>query len=255
MRKPEHKGNVKAAVTLGVASENLSLTDRATKTVRDHILDLTLAPGMTLDERNLLERFEFGRTPMREAMNRLIVEGLVVPRGVRGVQVAPLIVESTIELFDAYVLSERMVASVLDFDYPDLVEDIEQLHAQYLQNLDRTKLLQVTELNALFHGKLAAATRNAYIEAYSYKLHNLARRLSYFIYKREADAESETTTVLFEKPRNDHEKIINTIKNSNRDELVKLLTNHAIFFRTRLARIISEDHSAEIDFTTVTENA
>lgn len=254
MQRPARKENSRKQDSPRVASVNSSLTDRATKTVRDHILDLTLAPGMTLDERYLLERFEFGRTPMREAMNRLIVEGLVVSRGARGVQVAPLNVDSAIELFDAYVLSERMVASVLDFDYPDLVKDLEHLHALYVQNLDRTNLLQVTELNALFHGKLAAATRNTHIQDYSHKLHNLARRLSYFIYKREADANPDSTAALFGKPRSDHDKIIKAIKRSDRAKLVDLLTDHAIFFRTRLARIISEDHSVEIDFTQATDN-
>ena len=129
---------------------NFSLTDQATGTVRDRILDLSLLPGMTLDERYLQERFEFGRTPMREALNRLIVEGLVVARGPRGVQVLPLDIGSAIELFDAYVMSERMVASAVRFADPNLVPDLAGLQDDYIQNLDETSLLRVTELNARF---------------------------------------------------------------------------------------------------------
>ena len=229
-------------------TENLSLTDRATRIVRDRILDLTLSPGMTLDERYLLERFEFGRTPMREALNRLIVEGLVISREPRGMQVAPLSIDSTIELFDAYVMSERMVASVLKFDDPGLLDELERLHADYVKNLDETGLLRVTELNALFHYRLAAATRNAYITAYSQKLHNVARRLSYFIFKREA-ASGGLVTELFEKPRRDHERIVDAIRCADRDALVEILTDHAKFFRIRLARIIREGNDSDIDFS------
>ena len=231
------------------SGENLSLTDRATKVVRNNILDLTLAPGMTLDERYLLERFEFGRTPMREAINRLIAEGLVVSRGARGVQVAPLDIESAVELFEAYVMAERMVAAALKFKHPALVADLTDLHTVYVQNLDKTNLLKVTELNALFHAKLAEATENAFIMGYSHRLHNLARRLSYFIYEREAMNDSGFAESLFDKPRADHESIIDAIRLCDRKALVDRLTNHAIFFRVRLARIINRDNSKEIDFT------
>lgn len=248
MSKSQVKRKNKKIGSAETPPESRSLTDQATRTVRNHILDLTLSPGMTLDERYLLERFEFGRTPMREALNRLIVEGLVVSRGPRGVQVAPLNIEATVELFDAYVMSERMVASALKFNEPNLLDDLEQLQGKYERNLDESDLLRVTELNALFHNRLAAATQNAFIRDYSYKLHNLARRLSYFIYKREASQE-DFASKLFDRPRRDHLSIIDAIRTADRKHLIDLLTDHAVFFRTRLARIINEDHSAEIDFT------
>ena len=225
-----------------------TLVDLATRTVRDHILDLSLSPGMNLDERYLLERFPFGRTPMREALNRLIVEELVVPGGRRGVQVAPLNIETTVQLFDAYVMSERMVAASLRFDDPDLVIDLVNLHNEYVQHLGETDLLRVTELNALFHRRLARATNNRFVEAYSNRLHNLARRLSYYIYRREASEEGFSRT-LFRRPKRDHEHIIDAIKASDRERLVEVLTEHAVFFRKRLARIIKADRSAKTDFS------
>ena len=247
MPASRRKGTSRAKKSSRAPSENLSLTDQATRTVRDRILDLTLYPGMTLDERYLLERFQFGRTPMREALNRLIVEGLVLSREPRGVQVAPLNIESAVELFDAYVMSERMVASALKFGDPGLLDDLKRLHENYVKNLDETDLLRVTELNARFHNRLAAATQNTYIEAYSHRLHNVARRLSYFIYKREAEHYG-LASGLFERPRRDHECIVEAIACKDRGGLVNILTDHAIFFRTRLARIINESNSSTIDF-------
>ena len=248
MPRLQRKGTARGTKLSRASAENLSLTDQATRVVRDRILDLTLSPGMTLDERYLLDRFQFGRTPMREALNRLIVEGLVVSREPRGVQVAPLNIESTVELFDAYVMSERMVASALKFQDPDLLGDLERLHKDYVKNLDETGLLRVTELNARFHNRLASATQNTYIEAYSRKLHNVARRLSYFIYRREAE-HCGLASNLFEKPRHDHECIVESIRLTDREGLVRILTDHAIFFRTRLARIIKDSNSSEIDFS------
>lgn len=231
--------------------ENPSLTDRATATFRDRILDLTLPPGMTLDERQLLDNFEFGRTPMREAMNRLIVEGLVVARGQRGLQVAPLNIDSAVELFDAYVMVERMVAFALRFSDPDLVKDLQELQASYVESLTPTDLMRVTEMNVRFHLRLARATQNPFIMEFAGKLQNLARRMSYFIYKREAAMEVLAPS-LFDKPRADHDRILQMIIKRDRQGLVTELTNHAIFFRTRLARIIAEDRGLNVDFVGVT---
>ena len=247
MTRLTKRRKVKGSGVSRAQTENLSLTDQATRAVRNKILDLTLSPGMTLDERYVLERFEFGRTPMREALNRLIAEGLVVSREPRGMQVAPLSIDSTVELFDAYVMSERMVASSLKFADPDLVEDLERLHGDYVKSLDRPGLLRVTELNARFHARLAAATQNSFMQAYSHKLHNVARRLSYFIYKRER-AQDGYVSKLFEKPRQDHEFIVDAIRREDRAALIEILTSHAIFFRTRLARIITEDRNSNVDF-------
>ncbi len=247
MTNTRQRKKTKGSVPSRSLTENLSMTDQATRTVRNHILDLTLAPGTTLDERQMLERFEIGRTPMREALNRLIVEGLVVAREPRGVQVAPLNIESTAELFEAYVMSERMVAAALKFGDPNLIEDVERLHEEYVTSLGRPDLLRVTELNARFHARIAAATRNSFIRAYSDKLHNVARRLSYFIFKLEA-ARDGYVSKLFEKPRQDHERIVDAIRREDRETLTEVLTDHAIFFRTRLARIITEDCNSNLDF-------
>lgn len=248
MTKPTKDIRPPDTKTSCASKEGQSLTDQATQAVRDRILDLTLEPGMNLDERQVLERFSFGRTPMREALNRLIAEGLVVSRGPRGVQVAPLNIASAVELFDAYVVNERVVASMLRFADPGLVADLRDIHATYVKCLNPINLTRVTEVNVLFHNRLAAATQNAFIADHSGKLQMLARRLSYYIYRREA-AENGLVGTLFDQPRADHEQIIALIESGDRTGLIEKLTDHAIFFRTRLARIISADRSKDTEFT------
>jgi DNA-binding GntR family transcriptional regulator len=54
-----------------------SLADKAYHEIRGLIVSLELAPGAVIDERELIERLEIGRTPVREALRRLSHEGLV----------------------------------------------------------------------------------------------------------------------------------------------------------------------------------
>src|SRR5207248_7463852 len=51
--------------------------DKAYHEIRLLIVSLELAPGAVIDERELIERLEIGRTPIREALRRLAHEGLV----------------------------------------------------------------------------------------------------------------------------------------------------------------------------------
>jgi DNA-binding GntR family transcriptional regulator len=54
-----------------------SLADKAYHEIRGLIVALELAPGAVIDERELIERLEIGRTPVREALRRLSHERLV----------------------------------------------------------------------------------------------------------------------------------------------------------------------------------
>ena len=106
-----------------LTKESTSLADLATTALRNKILDLSLTPSEHLEERMLLERFPFGRTPIREALNRLMAEGLVETKNGRGAYVASMSIWHTHQLLEAYVIIEKVVASLLKFDDQNLASD------------------------------------------------------------------------------------------------------------------------------------
>jgi DNA-binding GntR family transcriptional regulator len=62
--------------------------DRAYVELRDRIVTLRLAPGTVLREDELMRELEIGRTPLREAVKRLVLENLVAVQPRRGTFVA-----------------------------------------------------------------------------------------------------------------------------------------------------------------------
>ncbi len=246
---------LKAAPAAGMAPmadlrERSSLADRATEMVRDRILDLTLPPGMRLDEKSLIETFAVGRTPIREALNRLMSEGLIEARGTRGFVVAPMNLENAMQLLDAYALSERMVAARVRFDHPDLLATLRAVDAGYERFTAAGDILNVTAQNAEFHAVLAAATGNVHIEQFSQHLHSLARRLSYYVYRAEK-SQSDGHARLFDRTTEDHRRIIEAIRDEDRDRLVEVMTRHAGLFRERLSRLMEGAMRREVTFETV----
>lgn len=227
-----------------------SLTDAATDFLRDRILDLTLEPGERLEEKMLRARFGLSRTPVREAINRLISEGLVRIRGNRGVHVSPMDIEGILSLLDAYVLCERMVASVCKLDNPGLEDDLKEIQRSLVGAAEQMDLLKITEVNAKFHGRIAEGVENCFIQQYSADLHNLARRASFFVYRREAKRR-DGTSVLGDRVLSDHEKIIDHIANDDRNRLVAAITEHALLFREQFEAMLKGPDFTAVEFLSI----
>ena len=79
----------KASMTLEVAVRQRVTVD---------ILSGALAPNARLKIRELTERYQVGASPLREALSRLVPEGLVTAEGNKGFRVAPLSLRELVEL-------------------------------------------------------------------------------------------------------------------------------------------------------------
>lgn len=207
--------------------------------IRNRILDLTLPPGSRIDDRLLMDRFNMGRTPAREAFNRLASEGLIVIHRNRGAFVRPLDIVHIRQFFDAYIASERVVGYYCHLDDPTLERDLAAIQREYLAAYSKKHYQKMTQLNARLHGRIAVATRNEYVAENALRLYNHARRLSYFVSLLEQDFIQdlhETQAMI----RADHEDIIETVHKKASGKMVDILSRHASMFHSRIMRVISK---------------
>jgi DNA-binding GntR family transcriptional regulator len=115
-----------------------SLADKAYHEIRGLIVSLELAPGALIDERELIERLEIGRTPVREALRRLAHERLVEVYPRRGMFVTGVDVRELARLSEVRELLEPEAA---------------RLAAERATDTDREHLsLLLTELDAGLNG-------------------------------------------------------------------------------------------------------
>ncbi len=73
-------------IPLSPSTRTLDLYDK----LRDDLLSGRLKPGQKLQMRFLMDAYQAGQTPLREALNRLTSEGLVEVREQRGFLVSPV---------------------------------------------------------------------------------------------------------------------------------------------------------------------
>ena len=86
-------------------------SDRAYQQLRAGITQWRLRPGASLGEVDLSERLGISRTPVREAISRLVADGLAEPTGGRGFAVSHISEDDVRKLYDLRdVLDTRAAA-------------------------------------------------------------------------------------------------------------------------------------------------
>lgn len=143
-----------------------TLVDRAYKLLKRGILHGEFPEGTFLNEGAILPRYEIGRTPFREACNRLHNEQLleVVPR--RGYLVPELSFRGVRDLLELRILLEGMAAEVAALRAePGEIEELERLYRRALEAAELSPSLDtVIEANQAFHLQIARMTHNREIE-------------------------------------------------------------------------------------------
>src|SRR5437762_1547589 len=92
------------------SADGSSQADRAYHAIRDLIVSLELRPGSVINERELMERVGVGRTPTREALQRLAQERLVEVYPRRGMFVTSVDIRDLAALSEVRVLLESHAA-------------------------------------------------------------------------------------------------------------------------------------------------
>jgi GntR family carbon starvation induced transcriptional regulator len=90
--------NVSQNTTLPETRESPTIATAIQNRLRADILNLTLKPGQTLRFDWLRENYKVSLSPLREALMRLIAEGLVLLEDHRGFRVAPVSTEHLLDL-------------------------------------------------------------------------------------------------------------------------------------------------------------
>ena len=135
---------------------------RLYKTLAEQIIKGEIKPGERLDERDLAERFEVSRTPVREALRGLQERGLVEIMPRRGVVVATISLERLEELFEAQCELEALCARrAAESMTPMERKELELLHQQCAQQAANDDYLRYLEANNQFHAAIARGTHNA----------------------------------------------------------------------------------------------
>ena len=134
------------------------------KTLRNEILSLTLQPSELLDEARLATRFGVSRSPVREAMVRLVSESLLQTLPNKGTIVAPLRIEEFPQYVDALDLIQRTLTRLAAGKRTqENLLHIKEEQRKYALHVEAGNILGMIQGNRDFHMAIASAANNRYL--------------------------------------------------------------------------------------------
>jgi len=165
-----------------------SLTDLAYAHLEEMIVTLKLRPGATVSEGELSVLTGIGRTPIREALQRLAREKLVsiLPR--RGIVVTEINVGSQLKLLEVRRELERLIArSAARRATAQERERFGELAKRFEKSARNDDDLTFMRTDREFNTLCSEAAHNDFAAGAMSLMHSLSRRFWYIHYKRAAD--------------------------------------------------------------------
>lgn len=135
----------------------MRIREKIYDTLKEKVLSGDFLPGQRLKEEHLAEALGVSRTPVREALHKLELEGLVKPLETRGFCVPQDSLEEMEQVFDIRAILEgyalRVICEIInDQEIQQLTEIIDQAEAE----LGNKNTEGVFKYNTVFHDSMYA---------------------------------------------------------------------------------------------------
>jgi GntR family transcriptional regulator, rspAB operon transcriptional repressor len=205
-----------------------SLRDLAYEAIKDRIITCAFKPGECINEASVSALLGLGRTPVHQALDRLMIEEMVevIPR--KGVIVKPVILQDVLQMVDVRLINEtqcaRLAAERADDSH---IEGMAQVLGQARRAITGRDIHTMMSLDREFHLLLAKATKNFELAEVLRKLNERSLRF-WFI--------SFTTPDHHHSFQQQHEAVFEAVRNHNGDEAERAMRAHIEAFRKSVVR-------------------
>ena len=196
--------------TVPASRSGVSSSERVYRELRERIASGTLAPGTRLVEMQVASDLGVSRTPVREALKRLLAEGFV-SRAEFGGLIA--YTPAPGEVDEAYPLREvldglaaRLAAYRLS---PEEQIKLEVIHKAFAEAVRKKRMDDAMTANIAFHDAIYEASRNRRLIGMAQELSEFVRRFSTAAYASSAERAREIV--------HEHAAILEALENQDPD--------------------------------------
>ena len=210
-------------------NEYLPLRDVVFNTLRQAILKGELEPGERLMEIQLAKRLGVSRTPIREAIRKLELEGLVVMVPRKGAYVAGLSSEDVKEVLEIRAVLEGLAASLAAKNASAAdIEQLQEIVEKFKVAAEEKDVVKLINFDSDFHDVMYRASKNKkLIQLISALREQVQRfRVAYFTKIR-------STQTLIE----EHKDLVSSIVNNEPDRARAIAEKHISTTEKRITSI------------------
>ena len=198
--------------------EFLPLRDVVFNTLRQAILRGELKPGERLMEIQLANKLGVSRTPIREAIRKLELEGLVLMIPRKGAEVAEITEKSLRDVLEVRrALEELAVQLACEKITKEEIRELERVAKEFQQVVNSSDITEIAEVDVCFHDIIYTATDNQ-------KLIQLLNNLREQMYRYRVEYLKRDG--VFPQLIAEHEAIIRHIENNEKEKATEVMCRH-----------------------------
>lgn len=199
-------------------NEYLPLRDVVFNTLRQAILRGELKPGERLMEVQLANKLGVSRTPIREAIRKLELEGLVLMIPRRGAEVAKITEKSLRDVLEVRGALEKLAVELAcDKITEEEFAELKDAAQRFKETVNEKDITQIAEKDVKFHDVIYMATDN---QRLIQLLNNLREQM--YRYRVEYLKDSAVYPTLIE----EHQEIIKALEKKDKAKAAEIVCRH-----------------------------
>ena len=176
----------------------------------------TLKPGSLINVRKLTEELKVSRTPLREALAQLEVQGLVTIMPQRGVLINVLTLENLLDLFEIIgALESQVVKKVFNRITANKIDMMARYNQAMATAIEKGKNRNFHETNIMFHKVFLDLSTNLELTSY---IATLKLRLFGFAVRSYRDSFKQAIVA-------EHDVFIDLVRDGNQDGATEYMKN------------------------------
>ncbi len=212
---------------------DFTLTAKITATLREGIVRGEIVPGTKLSEPKLAEQFQTSRGPIREAVRRLEMMGLVRHVAHEGVRVITLGLQEVVDIYHVREALEGKAAALAARNMTDEdLDELTNLMEMHREHQSHTGSYMQADGDFDFHYKIIQGSKNVFlIRQLCEELYHLIRMFRH----RSARFEHRANVALVE-----HQQLLYALQQRDEDLAEIMMRRHIARAREDIAKSIGE---------------
>ncbi|WP_141604066.1 GntR family transcriptional regulator [Terrilactibacillus laevilacticus] len=159
--------------------------DKAFNQLQQWIIEGTLEPGEKIYDKDISKALGISRTPIREALQLLAVQGFIEMRPGKETRVTKIKKEDVLKVYpplaSLQALAAEEVAKIITLDQ---INNLKAMTNQYEDLIHRHEQFKTMECDEKFHDFIVRLSNNPYIIEFSSILQLHIRRFKYIFHKK-----------------------------------------------------------------------
>jgi DNA-binding GntR family transcriptional regulator len=216
-------------------SDNLPLRDAVFNTLRDAILKGNLQPGQHLMEMQLATQLGVSRTPVREAIRKLELEGLVIMVPRKGARVAAISEKSLRDVLEVRrALEELSVTLACKRMEKTTINELREINRTFHQECQSNDVVKIAQIDEDFHQTIYQAADNTRLLQMLNQLQNQMYR-----YRVEYIKNTERRKYLYE----EHENLIRNLEERDIPKASETIHQHILHQEHYVLEVIKQSEN------------